>query len=235
MQPVTGTATHLRSDGCAVMGAAAASELLPASQLWPDAAEVVLFGDPRLRTAVPPSDVSDVQKVRDVAAVTAATMLSHKLVGLAANQVGESARLFCVGSPAEGGGSCDVAVVVNPKVVGTSTRESVMVEGCGSLPGLFMPVSRPVSAQFEVYDWTAQQTCEVEHTGFVGRVWLHETDHLDGIVMLDHLEAHDKWAAESHWRTLLKEAGGCPHRAQRLGLQRPWCPSNTAPANYVNS
>lgn len=95
-------------------------------------------------------------------------------LGLAANQIGKSLRVFAFMDE----------VAFNPKVLqGTETSE-VMKEGCLSFPGLWVQVERPllVEVEYQTEDGTVikRGLNELET-----RVFLHELDHLNGITMVD--------------------------------------------------
>lgn len=151
-----------------------------------------VFGDPVLR-----------QKARQVtdfdghlAALAQAmhdTMQAADGVGLAANQVGVLKRLFTFAAPNDDGATMRGSIV-NPVLVERSTDEENGEEGCLSLPQLFYPVLRPqqIVVEYQRLDGTPDT---LELTGFLARVWMHEMDHLDGVLFIDHLAQHDRQAA----------------------------------------
>jgi peptide deformylase len=103
-----------------------------------------------------------------------------QIVGLAANQIGIETRIFLYSD-------AEMALVpaINPTLLSTSRFLETEVEGCGSLPDYFCEVARP-NAITVTYD-----TLEGKHvtTGlfdYSARTFLHELDHLDGILILDH-------------------------------------------------
>ncbi|MBL4847763.1 MAG: proteasome accessory factor PafA2 family protein, partial [Planctomycetes bacterium] len=64
-------------------------------------------------------------------------------------------------------------------------------EGCLSFPGLFYPLKRPLRVEVGYQDLGGEDhTVQLE--GYLARVWLHEMDHLNGILFVDHLAKHDK-------------------------------------------
>lgn len=105
-------------------------------------------------------------------------------VGLAAAQVGWNAKLFllCID---EQGDSAPTKVFINPKIISVSKTTEKMNEGCLSFPGLYFDVKRPLTIQWQYTDinW---QTHQVESTGFFARAVMHETDHCNGKVFIDH-------------------------------------------------
>jgi len=81
-------------------------------------------------------------------------------------------------------------IFINPKVISTS-GEQCGEEGCLSFPGLFLEVTRPNRVFCKYTDIDGhEQTISGE--GLLARAILHEIDHLDGVLFIDHLEPADK-------------------------------------------
>ena len=155
-----------------------------------------IFGDPVLRTpAVPVDDVSSALErlIDDMLE----TMYDAPGVGLAAPQIGVSKRIF-VADAGDG-----PFVMVNPEIVELS-GEWDFDEGCLSVPGRYWPISRPAFARARGLDLTGTP---VEYAGdeLMGRVLQHEIDHLDGVLLLEHLP---KRLRRSALRDLREEALG---------------------------
>jgi len=64
-------------------------------------------------------------------------------------------------------------------------------EGCLSFPGLFYPLDRPLRVEVGYRDLSGDQQ-RVQLEGLFARIWLHEMDHLDGVLFIDHLARHDR-------------------------------------------
>jgi peptide deformylase len=106
-------------------------------------------------------------------------MVDANGIGLAATQVGVLQRLF-VFQRAED----DVVTLVNPEIVERSEEISVDDEGCLSIQGVLLPVERPESIVITGRDETgAEVRYELEEP--YSRVAQHESDHLDGVLILD--------------------------------------------------
>lgn len=170
--------------------------------------EIRIFGDPVLRQRA--HEVEDFDgRLATLAADMLDTMRAADGVGLAANQVGVLKRLFTWEIDREdaeplGGG------VVNPVLLDSSEELQDGDEGCLSFPGLFYPVDRPLRIEVSHQDLTGEaHTVQLE--GFLARVWLHEMDHLNGILFVDHLAKHDRREALKRMRE---------HRLE-LGLDEP--------------
>jgi peptide deformylase len=151
-----------------------------------------LFGDPVLRQRA--ADVTDFDEaLRKLADDMHETMRHGEGAGLAANQVGVLKRLFTweVVDTAEGETEPEGGAVVNPEVVELSEATQEGDEGCLSFPGLFYPTERPLRARVRAQD-VHGEPYETEREGLIARVFLHELDHLDGILFIDHLAKHDR-------------------------------------------
>ena len=105
--------------------------------------------------------------------------------GLAAPQVGEALRLFVMDATWKDG-LPDPRAFVNPEVIWTSDETAVAEEGCLSLPGRPRAVRRPVACRlaFDGPDGRREEA----FAGVAARCVLHEMDHLDGVLILDHPE-----------------------------------------------
>ena len=123
------------------------------------------------------------------------TMYAADGVGLAAPQIGLSLRLFVAdGSPFGEGEDGDLGcrdfkrVMINPVLFDMSEEENVMEEGCLSIPGIREPVTRPIKLGVEYYDqdWNL---VEEQLDGLAARIVQHENDHLDGLMIPDHIPA----------------------------------------------
>ena len=99
-------------------------------------------------------------------------------IGLAAPQIGKSVRVAVVMGPK------GPLVVINPKIEivnGTRVSDS---EGCLSLPGRTVQVSRPKTVRVHFLDRFGNERL-MEMDGLPARVAQHETDHLNGILITD--------------------------------------------------
>jgi peptide deformylase len=141
--------------------------------------QIRVFGDPVLkRPAAPVTDVDGaLAKLVDA---MYDTMYDAPGVGLAAPQVGVQRRFF-VYDIGEG-----PHVLLNPEVV-ESSGEWVYEEGCLSLPGLAFEMVRPKLVTVKAQDLDGNEVT-IEGDELLGRVFQHEIDHLDGVLMLDRLD-----------------------------------------------
>jgi len=96
-------------------------------------------------------------------------------LGLSANQCGFRYRVFVMGA-----GSNYVAHF-NPKIISMSENLVHMQEGCLSFPFLFLNITRPDTIQVEYQDYHGEIK-QAKYSGITARCFLHELDHLNGIV-----------------------------------------------------
>ena len=138
--------------------------------------------DPVLTTVAEP--VSEFGKaLAELADEMLATMYDAPGRGLAAPQVGLSKRLFVMDVTWKEGERSPM-VLVNPVITWSAKRRSRNAEGCLSLPGFALNVSRPVSIDIEWQD-TEGKPFRGRLRGMAAICAQHEYDHLDGILTID--------------------------------------------------
>ena len=117
-------------------------------------------------------------------------------VGLAAPQVGVQKRFFVYDLQAGDGPQ----VLINP-VVSESEGEWEFTEGCLSVPGLSFDIVRPKSIHVTGVDLDGNDV-EFEADEYLSRVIQHEMDHLDGVLLLEHLDDDTAKAAKKAVREM---------------------------------
>jgi peptide deformylase len=152
--------------------------------------EIRVFGDPVLRQAALEVRDFDDALVR-LAEDMVLTMHESGGVGLAANQVGVLRRLFTYDDPGDEDREPSAGAVVNPVLLGASEESELADEGCLSFPGLFYPVERQLEVVVRHQDLHGIEH-ETAMRGYGARIWLHEMDHLNGVLFIDHLARHDR-------------------------------------------
>jgi peptide deformylase len=108
-------------------------------------------------------------------------LVEGKGVGLAGPQVGLPKRIFV--SHVQGDAP---RVFINPSILETSVDTVKMEEGCLSVPGLYADVIRPRSIKVQAWNEKGRPFT-LDATGILARVILHEYDHLEGVLFIDHL------------------------------------------------
>jgi len=161
-----------------------------------DALKIIHYPDPRLKKLCEPVTRFD-DDLRALAERMLGLMRQAKGVGLAAPQVGRLVRLFVMNPTGEPG---DDRVYANP-VLTPLGGEVEAEEGCLSLPEVRIDVLRSDRVRLEAHDLDGRPVI-IEDEGFVTRVWQHETDHLQGVLLTDRMGFSDKMRHRKRLRDL---------------------------------
>jgi len=113
------------------------------------------------------------------------TMRAANGVGLAANQVGILQKVVVIEIPDED----EVRVLINPEVTRREGEREVD-EGCLSIPGYRGELTRSVKVRVRALDRLGK-TVRIKAEGLLAQVLEHETDHINGILYIDHLQNPD--------------------------------------------
>jgi len=164
-------------------------------------ADVRMWGDPVLRTVARPVERFDAD-LRAQADRMARLMDDALGAGLAANQVGMLARLLVYRSAPD----APLRVLANPEVEWTADEEEPFSEGCLSLPGVWVEVARPVRVRVRAQDEDGRPLT-VSAEGREASIVQHEIDHLDGVLVLDRLDAEARRQAVRRLREEIAAGG----------------------------
>ena len=165
--------------------------------------EIRKYSDPVLRQKAQTVNVFD-EKLARLAADMTATMEAASGVGLAGNQVGVLERIF-VADTASFELSGKKIAVVNPEIVFRSSEEAVEEEGCLSIPGVYAEVRRPKRIKLAGRNLKGEKM-ELDAEDMIARVFCHETDHLNGVLFIDHLTALERDLLKGKLSELKKKA-----------------------------
>ncbi len=149
---------------------------------------IIDYPDPCLRKVCREIDVFD-DELSALAEKMLHLMHASRGIGLAGPQVGVLRRIFVCNVTGEPG---DDRVFINPRLgnlMGTAAGE----EGCLSLPDVTVTVNRAVSCELEGHD-VHGKPIKVQASDLADRCWQHETDHLNGRLIIDYMSASDKIA-----------------------------------------
>lgn len=166
---------------------------------------IVKSPDPLLNTVCEPCTLGD-KSLKRLARQMATAMYKNNGCGLAAPQVGVLSRLVVI--------DCDdddeqnPIVLVNPVLMETKGDPVEAEEGCLSVPGISVPISRPPWARVRYYDLDGE-LWELEGDGLLGRCLQHELDHLDGITMFERCTPEARLKAVADYEAALA-AGAKP-------------------------
>lgn len=169
-----------------------------------------IVGDPVLRQPAAPVIEIDGRLAR-LAEDMIATMYEAPGIGLAAPQVGVQKRLF-VYDLQDGDGA---RVLVNP-VISEARGEWVFEEGCLSVPGLSWEIVRPKEVHLTGHDLDGNEV-SFEADELLARLFQHEVDHLDGILLIERLDDDQRRQAKRALRDLALAGDGAGER-RRLRL-----------------
>ncbi|KAH7577344.1 hypothetical protein JRO89_XS01G0238500 [Xanthoceras sorbifolium] len=106
-------------------------------------------------------------------------------IGLSAPQVGMNVRLM-VFNPVGERGEGEEIVLINPRVNKYSKKVVLFNEGCLSFPGIYADVERPESVKIDARDMNGARF-SVNLSDLPARVFLHEFDHLQGVLFFDRM------------------------------------------------
>ena len=112
-------------------------------------------------------------------------MIANNGIGLAANQIGITKRVFVMGSNTIENFPAPFAVF-NPRILEASSELVLDREGCLSYPDLFLTIKRPTWIIAEYQD-SEGNLKEIKVDGYLGKCFQHELDHLDGICFVDRV------------------------------------------------
>lgn len=106
------------------------------------------------------------------------TIQHYQALGIAAPQLGKLWTVFMIGG----------TLCINPITIRKSNSSCVEEESCLSIPGIRVAVERSATVTGK-YTLVTGEEIEVKLVGLDARVWLHEMDHLDGVLIIDRGKA----------------------------------------------
>lgn len=179
--------------------------------------QIRIVGDPVLRKRA--EEVTDITgTLVDLVEEMFETMYAAPGIGLAAPQVGVQQRFFVYDLD----GGDDPKVLINPVISGTD-GEWWYDEGCLSIPGQYFEICRPKLIEVRGVDLDGNEVA-FEADELLSRMIQHELDHLDGVLMLDHLDEDQAREAKRRVRELqmsrAEQTSPPAEPRRRLGLFR---------------
>jgi peptide deformylase len=182
--------------------------------------EVVYYGHPALRTKGSRIEKID-HKIITLAEEMIQAMYDYDGCGLAAQQVGRSLQLAVLdvviamkdrpSKAWQDGKPLDIEsitplVLINPEIVPVGDKTSYDTEGCLSIPGVYAKVNRPARVKIR-YQSLEGKLLEIEAEGLLARAAMHEIDHLNGILFIDHLSPQELQEHQGVLKKLQRESG----------------------------
>jgi peptide deformylase len=124
--------------------------------------------------------------VRQLAKEMLQTMYSSSGVGLAAPQVGINKQLIVIDCEPEDPTNPPL-ILINPQISNYGNALCKFEEGCLSIPGVYIEVTRPEIIEVSFKDEQGRPR-KIQASGFLARVIQHEMDHLNGVLFVDRVE-----------------------------------------------
>ena len=169
------------------------------------------YGDPVLKTPAAPVTEIDGKVARLVDEMFDTLYTSDSGIGLAAPQIGVQKQIFVWEVDDE------PMVIINPEIV-ESRGEWVYDEGCLSIPGLYVEMLRPNEVLMRGRTLDGDEI-EIEADELMGRLFQHELDHLNGVLMFDRMSPDQRKAALAEYRRILDDQANAKTKPRRLRLQ----------------
>ena len=173
---------------------------------------VVKYGNDVLRQkAVPVAEVTD--EIKKLVSDMLESMYAAKGVGLAAEQIGRTECICVIDVPAdmekeacreENAAIAMPLVLINPEITATEGKQR-NEEGCLSFPDIGAPISRADKVTVAYTDIHGKRQTATAR-GLLSRAIQHETDHLNGVLLVDRMSAMQKMSVSGQLKRLLKAA-----------------------------
>jgi len=162
---------------------------------------IVKFGDPVLEKPATPITVFD-GELRKLVEDMFESMYAAQGVGLAAPQIGIAKRIAVIDVTFKEDPAAPI-VLINPEIIHTEGRLTSN-EGCLSLPEFREKVTRPRKVTARAQDLEGK-TFEVSGEDLLARALVHETDHLNGKLYINHISALKRDMMKRKIRKLMKQ------------------------------
>ncbi len=158
--------------------------------------KIKIYPDPILRQKAAPVDIIT-KEILQISHEMVDTMYSYEGIGLAAPQIGISKQIIIV-DYGEG-----PLILFNPEIIEMSKEQDEIEEGCLSLPDITVPVLRPIKIKVRFTDEN-NKISEINVENLAAKVFQHEIDHLNGILIIDHISPLKKAVINSKLKKLEK-------------------------------
>ncbi|MEY3822363.1 MAG: peptide deformylase [Actinomycetota bacterium] len=160
--------------------------------------QIRTFGDPVLASQAAAVTDIDGKIVRIVEEMFDTLYDSDSGIGLAAPQVGIQRQIFVWDMDDE------PMVILNPTIA-ESDGEWVYEEGCLSIPGLYVEMTRPKTVLMKGIDMNGNEI-SLEADELEARLFQHELDHLNGVLMFDRMQPEQRKQAIAEYKKLSEQS-----------------------------
>lgn len=138
------------------------------------------------------------EDIKNLAKNMIETMIKNQGVGLAASQVGALKRIIVVyrinSKSQRTNLKAKPEVFINPKILKKSRETETAEEGCLSVPEVFLEIKRAKEVEVKALDLDGKKI-RLKAKGLSARIFQHEIDHLEGILIIDHVRVGRRiWA-----------------------------------------
>ncbi len=165
---------------------------------------VAYYGNPFLRKKCKRVEAIDATLLQLIADMEE-TLVAHDGCGLAAPQVFQDLALFLIKDVYQNAAKEWVyeptMVYINPKILSYSDETWTRSEACLSLPKIHGQVTRPFSIKIEATDIHGNRFVQ-ELTELRARIFLHENDHINGVLYIDRIKGPEREALEPYLRKI---------------------------------
>lgn len=155
--------------------------------------EILEHPNPALKQVAAEVDPATDASLLHLVRAMAQAMYAAPGIGLAATQVGVQKRVIVLDI------DDGLMALCNPRIVEPSEETEIDDEGCLSFPGVYIPIERPVSCVCEAVDLKGNPV-RIGAEGLFARALQHETDHLDGMLIIDRATPPERRAALRRYR-----------------------------------
>lgn len=158
-----------------------------------DIPSIVTTPDPRLRQKSEKVHQIDDETKRIIDEMIASSLAweeEHEFelsAAMAAPQLGYNKRIIVIREDMSNKDNANFVPLINPVVIKTEGKIIEDYEGCLSVPSIYGKVGRPYKARIKAVTENGEEV-RLKATGFLARTLLHEIDHLDGILFIDHIK-----------------------------------------------
>ena len=161
------------------------------------------YGHPDLRLKAKPVEAITPEITALCEGMVGAMLSLENCIGFAGPQLGVSLRIFVIREELSGEERLfgKPEVIINPTLTAPSQEMVSMSEGCMSLPGLFVEVKRPKTIHVR-YQNMKGETVEEALSGFRARMFMHENDHLNGVLHIDRMDPKERKKIEPLLRAM---------------------------------
>lgn len=179
--------------------------------------DIIVFGRDVLRQKANPL-AAVTPEIRALARDMLDTMYAAPGVGLAAEQIGRKEAICVIDVPSSAeipeyvalnAGIAMPLVLINPVITATAGQQR-SEEGCLSFPEISAHITRPRQVTVSYLDLEGQAQTITAH-GLLARAILHETDHLNGVLLVDRMSALQRLSVAGKLKRLQQESGAPAH------------------------